>query len=52
MKALAQEFPQYGWDKNMGYPAKAHREAIAQYGTTPHHRMSFRLLPEQQLTLF
>lgn len=52
MKALAQEFPQYGWDKNMGYPAKAHREAIARYGATPHHRMTFRLLPETQLTLF
>ena len=52
MKALAQEFPQYGWDKNMGYPAKVHREAIARYGATPHHRMTFRLLPETQLTLF
>ena len=52
MKALAQEFPQYGWDKNMGYPAKTHREAIARYGATPHHRMTFRLLPETQLTLF
>ena len=52
MKALAQEFPQYGWDKNMGYPSAAHREAIAQYGTTPHHRLSFRLLPERQLSLF
>lgn len=52
MKALAQEFPQYGWDKNMGYPSTAHREAIAQYGTTPHHRLSFRLLPERQLSLF
>lgn len=51
MKVLALEFPQYGWDRNMGYPAKAHREAIRQYGTTPHHRMTFRLLPEEQLTL-
>ncbi len=51
MKALAQEFPQYGWDKNMGYPAKAHRDAIRQYGPTPYHRMTFRLLPEEQLTL-
>ncbi len=52
MKALAQVFPQYGWDKNMGYPAKAHREAIARFGATPYHRMTFRLLPETQLTLF
>ncbi len=51
MKALAKEYPQYGWDKNMGYPAKAHRDAIRQYGPTPHHRMTFRLLPEEQLTL-
>ena len=51
MKALAQEFPQYGWDKNMGYPSKAHREAIRQYGTSPYHRMTFRLLPEEQLML-
>ncbi len=51
MKALALDYPQYGWDKNMGYPAKAHREAIRLYGPTPHHRMTFRLLPEQQLTL-
>ena len=51
MKALAKEYPQYGWERNMGYPAKAHRDAIRQFGTTPHHRMSFRLLPEEQLTL-
>ena len=51
MKALAQEYPQYGWDRNFGYPSKAHREAIRQFGTTPYHRMTFRLLPEQQLTL-
>ncbi len=51
MKALAKDYPQYGWDKNMGYPAKAHREAIRQFGPTPHHRMTFRLLPEQQLML-
>lgn len=52
MQDLAREYPQYGWDKNMGYPAKAHREAIARFGTTPYHRMTFRLLPERQLTLF
>jgi len=36
--------------KNKGYPTKIHREAIREYGTTPYHRMSFRLL-EDQLTL-
>ena len=51
MKDLAKDYPQYGWDKNMGYPSKAHREAIRQYGPTPHHRMTFHLLPEEQLTL-
>ena len=44
MKALAQEFPQYDWAVNKGYPTKKHREAIRQYGTTPYHRMSFNLL--------
>ena len=50
MENLDAEFPQYHWKKNKAYPTKAHREAIAQFGTTPHHRLSFRLLPEQ-LTL-
>lgn len=45
MDALADEFPQYGWLANKGYPTRAHREAIAAHGTTPHHRLSFRLLP-------
>ena len=44
MKALAQEFPQYDWAVNKGYPTKKHREAIRQHGTTPYHRMSFNLL--------
>ena len=47
MDNLDEEFPQYNWKKNKAYPTKAHREAIAQFGTTPHHRMTFRLLPEQ-----
>ena len=51
MTALAREYPQYGWDRNSGYPAKAHREAIRLYGPTPYHRMTFRLLPDTQLTL-
>ena len=50
MDNLDIEFPQYNWKKNKAYPTKAHREAISVYGTTPHHRLSFRLLPEQ-LTL-
>ncbi len=51
MRLLHEEFPQYGWNVNKGYPTRAHREAIERYGTTPHHRLSFRLL-DPQLTLF
>ena len=43
MRRLAQEFPQYGWEKNMGYPTKEHVEAIIRYGYTPHHRKSLHL---------
>jgi len=46
MNALHEEFPNYAWNVNKGYPTKAHREAIATYGATPYHRMSFRLLPD------
>lgn len=49
MLKLHQEYPQYHWDSNKGYPAKAHRQAIRQYGTTPYHRMTFNLLGTQQL---
>jgi ribonuclease HII len=41
------EYPQYYWHTNMGYPTKAHRKAIAAYGITPLHRLSFQLLPDQ-----
>lgn len=52
MRQLAEAFPHYGWEHNAGYPTREHRNAIAQHGPTPHHRMSFRLLPEaDQLTL-
>lgn len=44
MKRIAEEYPQYGWDKNMAYPTAAHREAIRKFGTTPYHRMSYTLL--------
>lgn len=52
MCRLHEEFPNYGWNINKGYPTKAHRQAIARYGTTPYHRLTFRLLPPEQLTLF
>ncbi len=51
MQDLHQEFPVYDWNKNKGYPTKAHRAAIREYGSTDHHRKTFRLLPEQ-LMLF
>ena len=41
------EFPQFGWHSNMGYPTIAHRNAIREFGTTIHHRMTFQLLPRQ-----
>ena len=50
MDRIASEYPQYAWDKNKGYPTKAHRQAIEQTGPSPYHRMTFRLL-DTQLTL-
>jgi ribonuclease HII len=47
MKDLHNSFPQYGWDRNKGYPTIKHREAIFNFGTTPLHRKSFTLLPLQ-----
>ena len=47
MLALHEEFPHYAWDRNKGYPTKMHREGIKTTGVSPHHRKSFRLLPEQ-----
>ncbi|MCB9245840.1 MAG: ribonuclease HII [Flavobacteriales bacterium] len=50
MQQLHSLHPEYGWDRNKGYPTAAHRLAIRQFGSTPYHRMSFQLLPAQ-LTL-
>lgn len=52
MERLHQEFPQYNWAANKGYPTTDHRAAIAAHGVTPHHRLSFRLLPPKQLSIF
>ena len=41
MRRLHEEYPQYGWDKNMGYPTAEHRRAILRYGITPYHRKTF-----------
>ena len=51
MRRLALEFPQYGWERNMGYPTKEHVEAIIRHGYTPHHRKSFHL-KQLEPTLF
>lgn len=50
MEALAEEFPQYDWMSNKGYPTKKHRDAIRQYGITPYHRKSFNMLGDGQLS--
>lgn len=41
MRALALEYPQYGWDRNFGYPTPEHIQALKEYGPTPYHRRSF-----------
>ena len=51
MRKLAQEHPQYGWERNMGYPTKEHIEAIRRHGYTPEHRKSFHV-KELDPTLF
>ena len=50
MNHLAEEYPQYDWLSNKGYPTKKHREAIKQYGITPYHRKSYNLLGDGQLS--
>jgi ribonuclease HII len=53
MEAAHEQFPQYNWLKNQGYPTKEHRAAIEKFGITPLHRKSYRLLPEdKQIELF
>ena len=51
MDELAEEYPQYDWLSNKGYPTKKHREAIRQYGITPYHRKSFNMLGDGQLSI-
>lgn len=50
MLSLAEEYPQYDWQSNMGYPTKKHREAIRKYGIAPFHRKSYNLLRDGQLS--
>lgn len=51
MNVLADEYPQYDWLSNKGYPTKKHREAIRLHGASPYHRRSFNLLGNRQLEL-
>lgn len=51
MVRLAQEYPDYDWQHNMGYPTRKHREAIRQHGVTPYHRRAFNLLGSEELTI-
>jgi len=46
MNKIHEEFPMYNWKQNKGYPTKAHRQAIKEYGITKYHRKTFKLLPE------
>ena len=50
MVKLAEEYPQYDWKGNKGYPTKKHRDAIRKFGTTPYHRRTFNLLGDTQLS--
>ncbi|MCC8187106.1 MAG: ribonuclease HII [Bacteroides sp.] len=50
MQQLHAEYPVYGWNKNKGYPTKKHRNSIAEYGTSPYHRLTYNLLGDNQLT--
>ena len=47
MRKLSKEYPFYLWEKNFGYPTKAHREAILRHGISPLHRKTFRLLHQE-----
>jgi ribonuclease HII len=47
MREIHRSYPQYGWERNKGYPTRQHREAIKAHGITVHHRRSFRLSDDQ-----
>ena len=50
MENIHNEYPEYGWNRNKGYPTSFHREALLKYGLTPYHRKSFSLF-NTQLTI-
>ena len=51
MKAYDEQYPQYNWKKNKGYPTLEHKQAIADYGTTPLHRMTFNMAIQLKLDI-
>ena len=51
MEKIHEQYPQYHWAKNKGYPTKVHRDAIREFGPTKYHRNSFKLLPDEQLKI-
>ncbi len=52
MKELANEYPMYDWLSNKGYPTKKHRQAIRDYGISPHHRKTFNMIGDSQLEIW
>lgn len=52
MNKLAEEYPEYDWLSNKGYPTKKHREAIREHGITPYHRKSYNLLGDSRQLSF
>ncbi len=52
MKSIAQQYPEYDWIKNKGYPTIKHREAVIMYGFSPFHRKSFRVSDPQHSVIF
>jgi ribonuclease HII len=51
MRALADEFPHYGWDRNAGYGTPEHLAALRRHGPTPHHRRSFAPVAQLEMAL-
>lgn len=48
MKELHNEYPEYGWDTNVGYPTPIHKKALKEFGYTKYHRISFKLGTEKK----
>lgn len=51
MRRLDPRYPEYGWASNKGYGTRAHAEALARHGATPHHRRTFRPVAQVEMRL-